>query len=85
MSDCAVEYICTRYWIHTHSESQRAQNPTANWVTLNTPNERCTCQVWMPSLVGFIFLALPESPFWPLGKKNWYLFAKFGAYGPKLL
>ena len=28
-------------------------------VSLNTPDEHCTCQVQMPCSVEFIFLALP--------------------------
>ena len=50
--------------------------------SLNTPDERCTCQVRMPGLVGFIFLALPILAPWGLFGFFW---AKFGFYGPKLL
>ena len=32
--------------------------------SLNTPDERCTCQVRMAGSVGFLFLALPILTFW---------------------
>ena len=50
--------------------------------SLNTPDERCTCQVRMAGSVGFLFLALPILTFW------WFFlgfFAKFGVCKPKLL
>ena len=50
--------------------------------SLNTPDERCTCQVRMPGSMGFIFLALPILTPWGLFL---VFLAKFGFYGPKLL
>ena len=50
-------------------------------VSLNTPDERCMCQVRMPCSVGAIFFTLPILAPW---RFFGVFFAKFGFYGPKL-
>ena len=52
-----------------------------SWVSLNTPDEHCMCQVRMPCSVGAIFLILPILSPWRLFLGFSY---KFGFYGPKL-
>ena len=60
------------FYEHTHAE----------WVCLNTPDERCMCQVLMPGSVGFIFLILPILASW---RFFWFFLLNLDSTAPNYL